>query len=186
VFQAWIVTAFPVLFLIVLFGGGAIFRRRNIDMDGNPPIGKALFLSSKYLIVILWVAMVIHNWGVKLSFFDVPAFIKSISLGLWVLGFALLFTGRFGLGESFRIGSPRESTGLKMSGLFRFSRNPMYLGVFTTLAAVDVNTLNPLLLFVAIYIIAVHHIIVLAEEEYLMMKFGEQYQTYFSRVRRYI
>jgi protein-S-isoprenylcysteine O-methyltransferase Ste14 len=186
VFQAWIVTAFPVLFLIVLFGGGVIFRRRNIDMDGMPPIGKALFLSSKYLIVILWGAMIMHNWGVNLSFVEVQASVRLISLGLWILGFALLFTGRFGLGESFRIGSPRESTGLKIGGLFRISRNPMYLGVFTTLAAVVVNTLNPLLFFVAIYIIAVHHKIVLAEEEYLMIKFGEQYQTYFSQVRRYI
>jgi protein-S-isoprenylcysteine O-methyltransferase Ste14 len=180
------VTAFPVLFLIVLFGGGVIFRRRNIDMDGKPPIGKALFLSSKYLIVILWGAMVLHNWGIKLSFFDVPAFVRSISLGLWVLGFALLFTGRFGLGESFRIGSPRENTGLKISGLFRFSRNPMYLGVFTTLLAVVLNTLNPLLLFVAIFIIAVHHKIVLAEEEYLGQTFGQEYQDYCDRVRRYI
>jgi protein-S-isoprenylcysteine O-methyltransferase Ste14 len=186
VLQALIVTVIPVLFLIVLFGGGAIFRRRNIDMDGKPPIGKALFLSSKYMIVILWVAMVMHNWGVKLSFFDVPALIRSISLGLWVLGFALLFTGRFGLGESFRIGSPRESTGLKISGLFRFSRNPMYLGVFTTLLAVVINTLNPLLLIVAIYIIAVHHKIVLAEEVYLGQTFGQKYRDYCNRVRRYI
>jgi len=186
VFQALIVTAFPVLFLIVLFGGGVIFRRRNIDMDGKPPIDKTLFVSSKYLIVILWVAMVIHNWGVNLSFVDVPAPVRLISLGLWVLGFALLFTGRFGLGESFRIGSPRENTGLKISGLFRFSRNPMYLGVFTTLAAVVINTLNPLILLVAIYIIAVHHKIVLAEEEYLGKTFGQEYRDYCSRVRRYI
>ena len=185
-YQAWIVTAFPVLFLIVLFGGGAIFRRRNIDMDGKPPIGKALFLSSKYLIVILWGAMVLHNWGVNLSFVDVPASVRLVSLGLWVLGFALLFTGRFGLGESFRIGSPKESTGLKISGLFRFSRNPMYLGVFTTLFAVALNTLNPLILFVAIYIIAVHHKIVLAEEEYLGQTFGQEYRDYRNRVRRYI
>ena len=30
-------TLFPTLFLIVLFGGG-LFRRRNIDMDGDPPM----------------------------------------------------------------------------------------------------------------------------------------------------
>ena len=42
------VTLPPALFLVVLFGGGALFRRRNIDMDGAPPIGKALFVTSKY------------------------------------------------------------------------------------------------------------------------------------------
>ncbi len=47
------ITLFPVLFLIVLFGGGTLFRRRNIDMDGEPPIDRKLFYTSKYSIIIL-------------------------------------------------------------------------------------------------------------------------------------
>jgi hypothetical protein len=48
------VTLFPMLFLIVLFGGGELFRRRNINMDGEPPIDRTLFFMSKYSILILW------------------------------------------------------------------------------------------------------------------------------------
>ncbi len=184
--QAWAVTALPILFLIVLFGGGGLSRRRNIDMDGEPPINRTTFLASKYLIVVVWAAMVVRSWGINLSFFKAPSFVEPVSLCLWAVGFALLFIGRFGMGGSFRIGSPKESTSLRVGGLFRLSRNPMYLGVFTTLLAVVLYTLNPILLLIAIFIVAAHHKIVLAEEEYLQKVFGEEYRTYCGRVRRYL
>ena len=60
---AFIVTISPVLFLIVLFGGGESFRRKKIDMDGKAPINKTLFYLSKYSILILWVVMVLSAWG---------------------------------------------------------------------------------------------------------------------------
>jgi protein-S-isoprenylcysteine O-methyltransferase Ste14 len=184
--ESLVVTAFPVLFLIVLFGGGELFRRRAIDMDGDPPINRTLFYISKYSIVILWGAMVLHSWGIHLSFTKVPQPLKWTSLCLWVLGFGLLFTGRFGLGESFRIGSPKGKTHLQVNGLFIFSRNPMYLGVYATLLASVLYTLNPVLLLLGVFIIAVHHLIVLAEEQYLRNVFGEAYNAYCRRVRRYL
>ncbi len=48
-----VVTIFPVLFLVLLFGGGALVRRRNIDMDGEPPIDRRVFYISKYAILAL-------------------------------------------------------------------------------------------------------------------------------------
>ena len=76
------ITLFPVLFLIVLFGGVELFRRRSIDMDGKPPIDRRLFYISKYSILILWGAMVLHSWGINLSFISVPGILKRVSLCL--------------------------------------------------------------------------------------------------------
>jgi protein-S-isoprenylcysteine O-methyltransferase Ste14 len=180
------VTLLPVLFLVGLIQKARAFRERHIDMDGDPPIPKALFVSSKYAIVIVWAAMVVESWSGAVSFVDVPGPARSVSLGLWILGFALLFSGRTVLGDSFRIGSPRERTGLKQTGLYRFSLNPMYVGVYTTLGAAVVSTFNPLVLLASLYVIAVHHRIVLAEEEHLRRTLGEEYRTYCRRVRRYV
>ncbi len=124
------VTLLPILFLALLFAGGAAFRRQNIDPDGEPPIDRRPFDASKYAILIVWGAMVASSWGVPLSFVDVPVASRWSALFLWPAGFLVLFAGRFGLGSSFRIGSPRESTRLKVTGLFGLSRNPMYLGVY--------------------------------------------------------
>jgi len=185
--EAFVVTLFPMAFLAVLFGGGELFRRRQIDMDGDAPIDKSVFYASKYLIVVVWMAMVLDSWGIDLSFpYNAPAPLKRAALLIWAVGFVLLFIGRFGLGSSFRIGSPRESTELRVDGLFRFSRNPMYLGVYSTLLATVLQTLNLLLLLVSAFIVAVHHKIVLAEETHLEKAFGTEYRDYCRRVRRYL
>jgi protein-S-isoprenylcysteine O-methyltransferase Ste14 len=184
--ESILVTLLPVLFLIVLFGGGELFRRRAIDMDGDPPINHPLFYVSKYSIIILWAAMALQSWGIDLTLVRVPPPLKVVALGCWVLGFGLLFTGRFRLGASFRIGSPKERTSLETNGLFRISRNPMYLGVFATLLASILYTGNPILLLVGIFIVVVHHLIVLAEERYLRDVFGDEYIAYCRRVRRYL
>jgi protein-S-isoprenylcysteine O-methyltransferase Ste14 len=179
-------TLFPILFLIVLFGGGKLFRRRNIDMDGDPPIDRTLFYISKYSILILWGAMVLHGWNINFSPIKGPGLLKWGALCLWVSGFTLLFIGRFGLGDSFRIGSPKESTRLKVNGLFKFSRNPMYVGVYETLLASVLYTLNPIVFFIGIFVVAVHHRIILAEEQHLRKVFGEEYMDYCNGVRRYL
>jgi len=186
VFEAIAVTVLPVCFLIVLFGGGAAFRRRAIEQDGEAPINRALFYTSKYSILVVWGAMVLRSWGVGLSPVEAPAALAGIVLALWVLGFALLFLGRLELGGSFRLGVPRERTSLKVGGLFRFSRNPMYLGVFATIAASILFTLNPFVLVLGAAVVAIHHRIVLAEEERMRTTFGQEYVDYSRRVRRYV
>jgi protein-S-isoprenylcysteine O-methyltransferase Ste14 len=184
--EAVVVTVFPVIFLILLFGGGALYRRKNIDMDGKPPINKVLFYASKYSIVIIWGAMVLQSWGISIALGEVPVFVTWISLILWIFGFILLFLGRFELGNSFRLGTPREDTSLKVSGLYRISRNPMYLGVYATVIASVLYTVNPVVIFLGVCVIAIHHKIVLAEEEYMQSVFGQEYREYSRRVRRYI
>jgi protein-S-isoprenylcysteine O-methyltransferase Ste14 len=184
--EALVVTLFPVVFLVLLFGGWAVFKRRKIEQDGEAPINRALFYLSKYSIVIVWGAMVLQSWGIGLSVVDAPAAVAWLSLALWIAGFALLFLGRFGLGDSFRLGTPRESTGLRVDGVYGVSRNPMYLGVYATIAASVLYTMDPLVLVLGAFVMAVHHRIVLAEEDHMARVFGQEYEEYRRRVRRYL
>ena len=178
--ESIVVTLLPILFLTVLLNSGEMFRRRNIDMDGEPPIDRTLFYGSKYSILLVWTAMIVRTWGIILPGEITRAF-QWPSLLLWASGFVLLFIGRAGLGDSFRIGSPQEATHLRVDGLFRLSRNPMYVGVYATLLASLLYTLNPWILLPAIFIVAVHHKIVLAEEGHLQKVFGEAYLQYRRR-----
>jgi protein-S-isoprenylcysteine O-methyltransferase Ste14 len=184
--EAALVAILPVGFLIVLFGGGALFLKRNIEQDGEAPINRTLFYASKYAILVVWGAMVMQNWGIRISIVDVPRALQLMALHLWILGFTLLYLGRFRMGDSFRLGTAKEDTSLKVDGLFRLSRNPMYAGMFTTMAASALCTLNPLVVLVGIFVIATHHTIVLAEEEHMQKVFGQEYLDYRNRVRQYI
>ncbi len=183
--ESIVVTLLPVSFLTVLISSGEKFRHRNIDMDGEPPINRNLFYTSKYSVVLVWMAAVLHTWDIAIpgELYQIP---KWLSLFIWISGFTLLLIGRLGLGSSFRLGSPKEATRLKVDGLFGFSRNPMYVGMYSTLIGSTLYTANPLVFIIAVFIIAVHHKIVLAEEKFLQKVFGEEYLQYCRRVRRYI
>jgi protein-S-isoprenylcysteine O-methyltransferase Ste14 len=186
VIESLAVTALPALFLALLYGSEAVLRFRRTFSSGEPPIGRTLFACCKYAIVIPWGAMVLHGWGVRLSVAARPDALKWPALGLWVFGFGLLFLGRLRLGSDFRIGLAREKTRLKEGGVYRLSRNPMYLGIDATLAAAALYTLNPIVIAVGVFIAAVHHKIALAEEARLKDAFGESYVDYCRRVRRYL
>jgi len=181
-----IVAAFPSLLLIILIGGGAAMRRRNIDMEGIPPIDKNLFHLSKLAMGIPWAAMFVQSLGVNLSPVRVPPPLRWISLSFYILGFGLMLAGRVGLGSSFRIGCPKDETVLITDGVFRYTRNPMYLGINVTSFAACLYTLNPLVLVIGAGVAAIHHQIVLAEEDCLKKMWGQEYTEYCRRAGRYL
>jgi protein-S-isoprenylcysteine O-methyltransferase Ste14 len=88
--------------------------------------------------------------------------------------------------DSFRLGTPKEDTSLKMDGLFRLSRNPMYVGVYATIVAASLYTLNPVVILLGAVVVAVHHAIVLAEEKRMHKVFSQEYFAYCNRVPRYV
>lgn len=185
-FEPIFVATFLVLFLAVLAGGRAALRRQNIDMEGVAPIKRSLFLLSKLAMLIPWATMFLQALGVNLSPVRVPPVLKGISLGLWAAGFGLSLAGRIGLGSSFRVGCPEEETTLRTDGIFHTSRNPIYLGLDVTFLAAALFTLNPAVLAVGAGIAAVHHRIILAEEECLRKTHGQAYAEYCRRVGRYL
>ncbi len=81
----------------------------------------------------------------------------------------------------------KPSPELILKGPYRFTRNPMYLGItlFELGLGLAVNNLW-ISLFAVPALVTVHFIAVLPEERYLSEKFGENYRGYLARVRRYL
>ena len=81
----------------------------------------------------------------------------------------------------------RPTTALVFTGPYRFTRNPMYLGLALLqvgLAMVS-NALWPLLTLAPV-MVAVRRLVIDREECYLEAKFGEEYRVYKARVRRWL
>lgn len=73
-----------------------------------------------------------------------------------------------------------------MSGPFRYTRNPLYLGGTTAHLGLALFLNNLWLLILLVPVVATFHwAVVLREERYLESKFGETY-TYKARVRRWL
>ena len=79
------------------------------------------------------------------------------------------------------------STKLETQGLFRYSRNPMYLGMMVTVLGADVflGSLSPFLLFLLLFLYF-HYRVIPWEERKLQKDFGKRYAEYKRKVRRWV
>ena len=73
------------------------------------------------------------------------------------------------------------------TGVFAFSRNPLYLGIVILLtgAALALDWLWVLVMLMP-SIIACHYFLIAPEERYLAAKFGEEYAAYTRSVERWV
>ena len=81
----------------------------------------------------------------------------------------------------------RPTTAIVSSGIYRHTRNPMYLGMSLVLAGLGL-VFNQLwfLLALPVAVFAVTKLAIEREEEYLTKKFGAEYVNYKARVRRWV
>ena len=81
----------------------------------------------------------------------------------------------------------KPSPVLIREGLYRFSRNPMYMAVTVMQMGLGFMLDNLWLLAVLpLALAAVHFLVVLREEAYLETQFGEAYREYQRAVRRWL
>ncbi len=109
--------------------------------------------------------------------------ILGFLLGLGFAGWAVLTFRAAGTSPN----PMRPTTSLAFDGPYRFSRNPMYVGLAVASAcfALFWNALWPLL-SVPVAMALVWRFVIAREERYLDAKFGEEYRRYRDRVRRWI
>lgn len=81
----------------------------------------------------------------------------------------------------------KPATAIVTDGPFRYSRNPLYLGLALILAAAGVG-LDSLwvLLMLAPMLVVIRYGVIAREERYLEAKFGDAYRRYKARVRRWL
>lgn len=109
--------------------------------------------------------------------------------GLGLLAFSLIWTvvAQVHMRDSWRIGIDTETqTALITTGLFRFSRNPIFLGMTLSLLGLFLITPNA---FTALFLILGHVLIqiqIRLEEEFLTAQHGKAYIEYRLKVRRLI
>lgn len=82
---------------------------------------------------------------------------------------------------------PENASALVASGIFRLSRNPMYLGLLLVLLGWAVFLANALaFVFPVAFIFLMNRLQIIPEEKALTAKFGPAFATYQSKVRRWL
>ncbi len=114
--------------------------------------------------------------------------IIAIGVLLIIVGLALVILTRREFARHGERTDPGNATHrLMKTGVFSFSRNPMYLGIVIFLAGTALVLDWPWVMVMLVpSIVACHYILIAPEERYLAAKFGEEYAQYSRSVERWV
>lgn len=119
---------------------------------------------------------------------DAGALLKVLAAGLFVMaGIIMVTTTRLMLRKKTDPRPDRPTTTLVTEGLFRYSRNPLYLSLVMVFAGIAVYANSLWLAFLTpVFWMGLERAAVLREESYLEGKFGDEYLRYKTSVRRWL
>ena len=141
---------------------------------------------------VLWVLLVAAGYGldflVPLPFMPTGFPAGWVGGGVWLAGFVLagLAIARFRRAGT-EVQTHTPTAVIVDTGVFAFSRNPIYVGahIGTVGVAIALDSLWILATLVPFYFV-IRYGVVEREEAYLERKFGDAYVAYKARVRRWL
>jgi len=157
-----------------------------MELIGKTTINPIIFYTGKMSGYITWIIFFLMLFGVELI--DKKTFYLNSYISAILVFLGLLFTAisLINLGKSTRLGLPSDDTALKTNGLYKISRNPMYVGFNLITLASMVYLLHWIIIILGVYSMITYHIIIKGEENFMIKRFGDDYKNYQLKVRRYI
>jgi len=157
-----------------------------MSIIGKSSVNPLLFYTGKIAGYIIWVLYLFSIFDLGILSNQHLIFLKITAHILLGIGLILVFMSLMSLGYSVRLGLPSEKTELKTKGIYRFSRNPIYVGFDLFTLASMIYIWEILVIIAGFYCLIVYHLIILGEEKFLEQRFGDKYLEYKKKVRRYI
>ena len=164
-------------FLLIRFGLLAVLNKEALQRASHfPPRRKSEKIG-------YWVYQIF-----ALAMYVFPLFlrIKFVPLALFSVGIAVYLTGEVLLTIALINFATPSTSGINKNGLYRISRNPLYVAYFVFFIGCVLITHSLLLLGIVLILQISTHWIILAEERWCVETFGDEYLNYMNSVRRYI
>ena len=133
--------------------------------------------------------------GIGLDFWRSPAWLSALPAGLRIgaglgLGGSAVLLAAWGILHLRRARTPVEPghvpSALVTSGPYRFTRNPLYLGQLLFLLGLGLAAFPWLLPGAAVQALLLDRLVIPSEEARIAARFGEAFEAYRARVRRWI
>ena len=193
----WLPTIFLSVFVVVGFGWRTWVQVRRFGHSGV-----VLFRSGRWaqhlreaalFAVVLLLAVEVITAGLAPDRVARLAPLAALGAFGWALGcllagggLALMLRAQLEMGASWRIGVDEDSRpGLVTHGLYRWTRNPIYLAMFLALAGLLLLLPTPLTLVALIGAVFAVRQQVREEESYLLRVYGDEFRRYAARVGRF-
>ena len=119
-----------------------------------------------------------------------PQTLPFILVGLSLIGFGFLLAfnsiSRF-IKAKTGVVPFSKSTALITEGFYKYTRNPMYVGMNSFLLGLLIILNNPInFIYLVIFFFIVRNLFVIKEEVQMLETFGDEYLTYKNKVRRWL
>jgi protein-S-isoprenylcysteine O-methyltransferase Ste14 len=142
---------------------------------------------------VLGLGLALFMWLTSLVFEPLPmpfGFRLGAALALVAIGQCISISGILlfrRAGTTVNPFKPDATSSLVTNGIYRFTRNPMYIGLLLTLCgwATFLSSL-PALLYLAVFVLYMNRFQIEPEERVLSSLFGADYADYQARVRRWL
>jgi protein-S-isoprenylcysteine O-methyltransferase Ste14 len=183
-----LIIVFLFIILIIIFTAVILkVKRQGGELFGTQTINVYVQIFGKISIIIPEFYLILEAFGFQLTTIELPSFLKWVGVFVAFEGMLFLYFSLWQMGRFTKMGLPKnDPIQLQTKGIYRLSRNPMYMGLIL-LAIASVlfvpNYLNMAFAFIGIFI---HNLIIQGEEKFLEKKFGTEYQEYRSNTKRYL
>jgi protein-S-isoprenylcysteine O-methyltransferase Ste14 len=177
-----------VLLLGLVLIRARLMKRKGIEAVNFGKIDKKDFLIPPFALFYFYLvfAAAFNLPTVSKQQFFHSAIVSWVGVFFCLAGLILLLLSLISFGNSFRVGIDKEHPDkLITTGVFAFSRNPIYVAFGTILLGQFLIFPNWILLVYLGVAVWLFHRQVLREEEYLKGHYGNDYSDYCQRVRRY-
>lgn len=137
-------------------------------------MGIATVLAVVAEVISVLTAAQVPGWGVQ-----------ALGAGIGVLAVVIFGLATKTMRDSWRVGIPEEKTELVTDGIYRYSRNPAFVGFDLMYLSVCLMFFNVPLVLVSALAAGMLHLQILQEEAHLQQEFGEAYGEYRKQTMRY-
>lgn len=111
--------------------------------------------------------------------------VRAIGIALGIMGVLSFALATITMQDSWRVGIPEEKTVLVTNGIYKWSRNPAFVGFDLLYLSICLLYFNIPLLMVSLWAAIMLHLQILQEETHMENMFGEEYVQYKKETMRY-
>lgn len=184
----WLSLLVLVIFYGIYFAKMLVQRRQGIQTRQIGRVKeKSVHTVELLMSLATFAAPVIQILSMIFGWNHMPANARFTGFCIGMLGDIIFLASVLCMKDSWRAGIPdKDRTKLVTSGIYRYSRNPAFLGFDLMYVGLLLMYFNLAMLVVSAFAIIMLHLQILQEERYLTENYGEAYREYRKHVFRYL
>ena len=150
---------------------------------GNKP--KKVIIVERIMSIATVSTIVIEVYSILFTTLNILDGLRIIGIVFGILAIIFFALATITMKDSWRVGIPEEKTSLISTGIYKWSRNPAFVGFDLLYISICLMYFNLPLLLISVFAGTMLHLQILQEEKHMQNMFGKEYEEYKKHTLRY-